>query len=186
MGIPKEILSDNGRQFISSYFKNKLKENNIKQRLTLPYNPRGNSITERVMSTIGNVMRQNSTKPPSIIIRKAMINLNDTYHSILGTKPRQIITNYDPLDPRKIKSDVKQHAITRSKSYYDAKRSISNNPNTNTTLKIGDTVYIKRPIQIKTDNPFDGPYKVKNIKGNAIQVTNDVKTSWQHIRNTKI
>ncbi|KAG0442482.1 Pro-Pol polyprotein [Dictyocoela muelleri] len=48
MKKPIKILTDQGRQFISSKFKEHLKALNINHFMTSPYNPTGNSIVERI------------------------------------------------------------------------------------------------------------------------------------------
>ncbi|KAG0420282.1 Transposon Tf2-8 polyprotein, partial [Dictyocoela roeselum] len=45
---PKKILTDQGRQFISSKFEDHLKKLDIQHIMTSPYNPTGNSIVERI------------------------------------------------------------------------------------------------------------------------------------------
>ena len=46
-GMPEEIVSDNGPQFIAQEFKHFLKCNNIKQILSAPYHPASNGEAER-------------------------------------------------------------------------------------------------------------------------------------------
>ncbi|KAG0420155.1 Pro-Pol polyprotein [Dictyocoela roeselum] len=61
---PKEIISDNGRQFISSEFKYFISENNINHVLTSNYNPTGNSRVEKNINkqSLKIVMRINAKK----------------------------------------------------------------------------------------------------------------------------
>ncbi|MEG0578157.1 MAG: RNase H-like domain-containing protein, partial [Bacilli bacterium] len=56
-GPPIKILSDQGRQYISSNFKNILNRYGIKQYITTSHNPTGNSISERINKTIAEVCR---------------------------------------------------------------------------------------------------------------------------------
>ncbi|KAG0431666.1 Gag-Pro-Pol polyprotein [Dictyocoela muelleri] len=55
--FPKETISDNGRQFISTEFKNFLSDNKINHILTSGYNPTGNSRVERINKEIGEAIR---------------------------------------------------------------------------------------------------------------------------------
>lgn len=49
---PISLLSDRGRQYISQNFENFLKKEGVKHLITSPYNPTGNSISERINQTI--------------------------------------------------------------------------------------------------------------------------------------
>ena len=61
-GIPESILSDNGTNYIGKPFKQFLKSNNIKHHYSSLYNQRGNSVSERLNQTLGNVLRINRGK----------------------------------------------------------------------------------------------------------------------------
>lgn len=52
IGAPKFFISDQGRQYIAAAFKNNLLKHNIKHICTTPYNPTGNSVSERKNSVI--------------------------------------------------------------------------------------------------------------------------------------
>lgn len=53
---PETILTDNGRNYVSQTFNDFLKRKGIKHLLCTPYNPTGNSISERVNPTITRVL----------------------------------------------------------------------------------------------------------------------------------
>lgn len=61
-GIPKFILSDNGRQFISVNFEKFCRENGIKHIFSGEYNPTGNSIVERRNLEIGFYAKNTTRK----------------------------------------------------------------------------------------------------------------------------
>lgn len=56
-GPSKTILTDQGRQFISTNFKNFYHKKKIKHVRTSPYNPTDKKIVERINSQIGNILR---------------------------------------------------------------------------------------------------------------------------------
>ncbi|KRH92710.1 putative transposable element, partial [Pseudoloma neurophilia] len=53
----KSVLSDNGRQYTSKEFKQLLSKYGIKHMLSTPYNPRGNSKSERINKVINEILR---------------------------------------------------------------------------------------------------------------------------------
>jgi len=56
-GYPQEIISDNGKQFISEEFKSFLKQHHIKHHPVTPYWPQANGEVERFNASIGKVLR---------------------------------------------------------------------------------------------------------------------------------
>ncbi len=56
-GIPNTLLSDNGRQYCSSMMNKVCEKYNIKQEFASPFNTTGNSVSERINSSLGNILR---------------------------------------------------------------------------------------------------------------------------------
>ncbi|XP_033724581.1 uncharacterized protein K02A2.6-like [Pecten maximus] len=56
-GIPTEIVSDNGPQFVSESFKNFVKANGIKHITSAPYHPSTNGLAERFVQTFKAAMK---------------------------------------------------------------------------------------------------------------------------------
>ena len=50
-GLPKELVNDNGAQFIAQEFKNFLRSNRIKHILSAPYHPASNGEAKRAVKT---------------------------------------------------------------------------------------------------------------------------------------
>lgn len=78
--IPKKILTDRGRQYIASDFNDFIKKYDIKHVMTSPYNPTANGISERINSTIKNILRIYKGHNLRQIIQKIEVNLNYCYH----------------------------------------------------------------------------------------------------------
>ena len=57
-GLPRVLVSNNGRTFISSEFQNFLKENGIIHKRTAPYNPSTNGFAERFVQTLKQALRK--------------------------------------------------------------------------------------------------------------------------------
>lgn len=58
-GIPKIIISDQGRQLTSEIFQNLSKKYKIKHSLCSPHNSTGNGVTERINRSINEYLRGN-------------------------------------------------------------------------------------------------------------------------------
>lgn len=66
----------------------------IEHHKTTAYNSTGNSVSERINKTIGEVLRCRRGKT----LRKTMVTINrrlqETYHRTIGTTPKEVIVNY--------------------------------------------------------------------------------------------
>lgn len=54
---PKEILSDQGKEFVNQVIDSLLKQTGVERRLTSPYHPRTNGLTERFNRTLHFALR---------------------------------------------------------------------------------------------------------------------------------
>ena len=59
-GLPEEVVSDNGSQFISQDFNNFLKQNGVKQTLVSPYHPSSNGAAERTEQILKQALRKHA------------------------------------------------------------------------------------------------------------------------------
>ena len=59
-GLPREIVSDNGPQFIAEDFREFLNSNGVKHTLTAPYHPASNGLAERAVQTLKNALKRHS------------------------------------------------------------------------------------------------------------------------------
>ena len=64
-GTPRRILSDRGREFISSIWTKLLRCLGVQQVLISPYHPEGNAINERSHRTLNNMLRACLLEGPS-------------------------------------------------------------------------------------------------------------------------
>ncbi|KAM0726175.1 Transposon Tf2-6 polyprotein [Formica fusca] len=89
IGIPNEILSDNGGQFITARWRDFANDIGFSVRKTSPYNPQSNPV-ERVMREIGRIIRVYAHDHQTTwdkIIDRAEKTINSTTHRSTGFKP---------------------------------------------------------------------------------------------------
>ena len=61
LGLPKEMVSNNGPQFTSMEFKSFLARNGIKQTLVPPYSPKSNGAAEKSVQNVKSALRKKLT-----------------------------------------------------------------------------------------------------------------------------
>ena len=92
-GIPEQIVSDNGAQFVSEEFQAFIKSNGIRYITSAPYHPASNGLAERAVQTFKHALRSmhQSSKPVKEKLAKFLIAYRNTPHSTTGVSPAQLI-----------------------------------------------------------------------------------------------
>lgn len=163
--MPKNIITDNGRQYVSTELKRLFKENNINHILIPSYTPSSNGISERINRTINEILRIYKKKKPKELIEIMHRRLNQTYNNSLKSIP-YLVTEKKVL-PEAIKQVEKLRDVT--------------------LIKKGDKIYLRNfKNKNKEDDLYDGPYTVQEIgkKGNWLRVNGS--SEWFHIKNIKL
>ncbi|KAG0436966.1 Pol polyprotein [Dictyocoela muelleri] len=142
---PKTFLSDNGKCYTSNKTRTFLNQCNIKQIHSSPFNPTGNSLSERINSAISNILR--IYKGWDLKIIKIIIEnrLNNIVNTSFGNTPCDILRN-------------KTASIEISKKH---KR--SRQKQVNYKYKEGEQILIKNNKIGKLEDPFLGPYIIIKI-----------------------
>ncbi|KAG0420421.1 Transposon Tf2-6 polyprotein [Dictyocoela roeselum] len=160
--IPKNLISDNGRQYVSIEFKNYLDKLGIKHIKTSAYNPTSNGISERINQTIIKVLKifkGNTIKKITILILK---NLNQCYNTAIQNFPEKILDGY--------KNDKYQTEIEKVKQLNELKRQKTlENINKNRKdfdFKIDDMVLHKNHLKGKLESKYEGPYLITRVFNN--------------------
>ena len=106
-GIPEQIVSDNGPQFISSEFEGFMRRNGIRHTRVSPYHPAANGEAERFVRTFKEAMK--ASKGDGLTWTHRLDNFLLTYrttpHATTGTPPcellmgRSLRTRWDILKP---------------------------------------------------------------------------------------
>ena len=106
-GLPEQLVSDNGPQFVSLEFADFLRSNGVKHICTAPYHPSSNGAVERLVQTFKQLMK--AGEHGGLTLQHQLQNILMTYrstpHAITGISPaslflgRPIPTRFDLLRP---------------------------------------------------------------------------------------
>lgn len=185
-GVPKNIVSDHGRQFISKHWQTSLRKYNINVSHTSVYHPQSNP-AERVMRELGRMFRtychqQHSTWPQYVPYIEW--TLNNVRHESTHQTPSALFLNKSkynplvqciqfpnndlPLDYNKELTLAQDVQVSKAEARKKA-QATRLNP---TLFKVGDMVLVRTHklsnlVEKKISKFFllyDGPFKITNIK----------------------
>lgn len=182
-GLPEEIVTDNGPQFVAEDFTSYLSEHGIKHRRITPYWPQANSEVERFNRTVEKAIRaahaegKNWKNELDIFL----LNYRATAHSTTGKAPavllfgRNIRTKLPSL-PNQTESVLESEVVPPSvidrdrsqkqkmKEYADRRRRAAPS-----NIKKGDQVLLKQRRKTKLSTTYDPiPYTVEGLKGTSL------------------
>lgn len=191
--IPKEIVTDNGTNFVGKVFNQLCKMFGVKKLRTTAYHPQAN-LVERQHSTMGNYIRIFVDDHPTtwdVFVRSAAHAYNTTPHISTGFAPMEVLFGFvsdiptnlqrkpEPLynldsycaelkyKLRYLYNNARQNVQAKkvqSKHQYDKK---VNAPQ----LCVGDMVLrINKHRTTKLDKRYEGPFEVKAVH-NDINIT---------------
>ncbi len=159
--LPKKLISDNGKQFISKNFESLLEDFNIQHHKTLPYNPRGNSVIERSHQEVIQGLRCVLIKDIDLKIQAINDAHNSTYHTVLKCSPMQLAFGRGKYYFKKIENI--QDLLTKaneSKAQNSENYLSKENKNRKNISFLNKQVYIKNNVTTKMSTPYSGPYLV--------------------------
>ena len=95
-GIPLQVVTDNGPQFISQQFEQFMKANNCTHTRTSPYHPATNGLAERFVQSLKQAIRA-SRKEKSLAHRVAnfLLHYRNVRHSTTEASPAQLMIGRD-------------------------------------------------------------------------------------------
>ena len=96
---PRQLISDNGPQYIGLPFRKLCLKNNVKHILCSPFDPTANGISERLNQTLGLMFRLGIGKNVEEVLQKAGIALNCTTHKATGVTSEQGFFGRSSIDP---------------------------------------------------------------------------------------
>ena len=87
-GLPEQLVSDNGPQFVSSDFAEFCKSNAIKHLWVAPYHPASNGLAERMVQTFKQAMRRTKNEGPlQHRIANFLLTYRTTSHTTTNVAP---------------------------------------------------------------------------------------------------
>eukprot|EP00731_Ephydatia_muelleri_P006059 Em0003g307a len=124
-GLPDQLVSDNGPQFVSKEFQRFMKENGVQHTRCAPYHPSSNGLAERFVQTLKNALRRTKDIGRTFQHRLAgfLLAYRTTPHATTNVAPcellmnRKIRTRLDLLHPD-IESRVAKN-VSRQKAVHD-------------------------------------------------------------------
>ena len=140
-GYPVKILTDDGKQFISSQFKQFLNDHNIQHHPVSPYWPQANGEVERFNRTLGKMLQCAATegKDWRSELNKFLLQYRTTPHPATGETPANMLFNYQPkndlpshknntktLQQQRIDQKDRQYKL-KIKSYADSRKTFKPN-----------------------------------------------------------
>ena len=92
-GIPEQIISGNGAQFVSEEFQAFVRSNGIRHWTSAPYHPATNGLAERAVQTSKQAVRSmyQSSKPMKEKLVKFLVAYRNNPHSTTGESPAQLL-----------------------------------------------------------------------------------------------
>ena len=114
-GLPEQIVSDNGLQFVSEEYESVLQNNGIKHIRSAPYHPVTNGAAERLVQTVKRAVEAGHKQgiPLEHTLATFLLSYNTSPHATIGVAPstllqgRHLCTRLDLLKPdigRKVRS----------------------------------------------------------------------------------
>lgn len=115
-GLPEQLVSDNGPQFIAEEFQLFLKKNGVKHITSAPYHPATNGLAERFVQTMKQSLTSMKKGPESTQtnLSRFLMKYRNTPHSTTGETPatlfmgRILRTRLDLIKP-----DLRKHVVCK-------------------------------------------------------------------------
>ncbi|PIK44828.1 hypothetical protein BSL78_18307 [Apostichopus japonicus] len=118
-GLPVQVVTDNGPQFIAEEFKGFLQTNSVQHTLTPPYHPSSNGLAERHVQTFKRMFKKSETKFASLQHKVAHIlfQYRNIPHTTTEKTPAELFLKRAP----RTKLPLVKPSLKRSVEYRQAK-----------------------------------------------------------------
>jgi len=94
-GLPEQVVSDNGSQFVSSEFAQFLKSNGVKHIKSVPYHPSMNGIAEHFVQSFKKAMMSSASQPYPFeqTLATFLLQYRTTVHPTTNATPCMLLMN---------------------------------------------------------------------------------------------
>ncbi|KYN12234.1 Uncharacterized protein K02A2.6 [Trachymyrmex cornetzi] len=118
-GLPRTLVTDNGRNFVSHEFQQFLRSNGIVYKVTSPYNPATNGQAERFVQTLKQALKRSNcnTADMDLVLSKILLQYRSLPHALTNKTPaemflgRKLSTRLDLIFPTKQEKTVNQNTL---------------------------------------------------------------------------
>jgi hypothetical protein len=189
-GAPREIISDQGTEFINLVVDKMLTGFGIVHAHTTAYNPRTNGLTERFNQTLVSMLKKYSVDNPSewdAWLPYALLSYRSRIHSVINKSPFEVLfgvtmnlfdeslrstLTMNDLRPVELKNLVegRNYSVEALKRNAQHIRKAQEVDKIVESVASGTAVYIKLPKKSKFSPVWNGPYYVvrKAANGNYV------------------
>ena len=91
LGLPEQLVTDNGPSFTSEEFAEFLQMNGIKHTTTAPYHPGSNGLSERAVQTLKRGLKMISEGSWEHCLARYLLTYRTTSHSTTGVSPSELM-----------------------------------------------------------------------------------------------
>lgn len=111
-GLPEELITDNGRQFVSHEFEAFLEQHGIRHRTTAFYHPQANGAVERFTRVVKDCLKTARAEdtPPKKALPAMLAAYRVTLHATTGLSPAELMFKRKLILPLEVlKSKPRRH-----------------------------------------------------------------------------
>ena len=191
-GLPLEITTDNGPQFISKEFSHYLVINNIKHHKVTPYWPSANGEVERFNRVLKKAIQTAHTdgRDWKFELYSFLLAYRTTPHCTTGETPAKMLMNRNIRSKlpelTHYKQQTKMRKTDQRRKEIIAEKANNTRKPLDNTIQVGDYVLICQKRQNKLSTSYEKqPYKVIKITGPSVTVKVRGNYFRRHISHVK-
>ena len=139
-GLPDQLVSDNGPQFVSNEFSQFMRLNDIKHSLVAPYHPRSNGQAERFVQTFKQYFKAEGVQNIKQNLARFLFSYRTTPNSTTGHTPAELFLNRRP----KIRLDLLKPDLGRKiESKQNNQKSTQDAHSKDRNFQVNETVVVQ-------------------------------------------
>lgn len=196
-GVPKVIVTDQGKQFESQMFNELCKLLGTTRSRTTPYHPQANAKVERFHKTLKEHLLARSKEDWYSALPIVLLTLRNTYREDLKASPAQLVYGRNVVLPNELvdraenASDLPDKFVEELDKILDGKKSKSTKPHGNRKTYVPkelmscEYVYEKAGQFANKETKYTGPYEVKRRTEKVFDIVKKGKIVSVSIDNLK-